>query len=89
MGEWQQIESITIKEFRCNNCEGMTPGKPAAYVNNSGWCKGCVRRLKHWWAWLIPPVPNAPLNFLVCFYMLTGYGAAIGFGLYMLLGTRP
>lgn len=77
-------EKITIEQFRCYNCDGMTSGEPAAYVNNSGWCRACVRRLKHWWAWFIPPPPNSPLNFLVCFYMLLAYGGAIGLGLTLL-----
>ncbi len=81
------IERIHVKEFRCNNCLGMEGGEPTAYVNNSGWCKGCVMRLKHWWAWFIPPVPNEPLKMLTAFYMCAGYGAAVWFIGFLLFGS--
>jgi len=70
-------EHIQIEEFRCSNCLGMEGGEPAAYVNNSGWCKGCVMRLKHWWANLIPPKPNEPLKAYVALLMWSAYGGMI------------
>jgi hypothetical protein len=83
----RSVERIEIKEFRCYNCDGMCAGEPVAFVNGVGWCKGCVMRLKHWWANFIPPVPNSPLSFLICGYMCVGYAAVIGVGLFALTSS--
>lgn len=64
----EDARDIRFCQWRCANCEGYQSREVTAYINGSGWCRGCVRRLEHWWAWLIPAPPNNPLAFLLWCY---------------------